>query len=192
MRSNSRCWLQAERGFILIELLTVVAIMAIVASIIMPDFMRARAQSQVAVSESNLRHLAFALESYYIERGTYPVGTGNASLPPDPEGVVYAAAGGGGGGGGNGNGGGNGGNGGGGGNGSGSGGVLSVLVPTYIQGIPLDPCTGSSYHYDSTNGTTYALTIDFPTGTVCDAIVGTIGDSVDLTYTPEGGLKEGP
>ncbi len=71
-------------------------------------------------------------------------------------------------------------------------GVLLGLIPTYLREIPFDPCTGLDYLYSSTDGSDYSLTINFPTGNPCDPVVGTEGDSVDLTYTPGGGLREGP
>jgi type II secretion system protein G len=64
--------LRNERGFTLIELLIVVAIIAILAAILIPNFLRARAQSQFAASKGNLKNLATALESYFVDRGNYP------------------------------------------------------------------------------------------------------------------------
>lgn len=64
--------LRNERGFTLIELLIVVAIIAILAAILIPNFLRARAQSQFAASKGNLKNLATALESYFVDRGSYP------------------------------------------------------------------------------------------------------------------------
>lgn len=64
--------LRNERGFTLIELLIVVAIIAILAAILIPNFLRARAQSQHAASKGNLKNLATSLESYFVDRGAYP------------------------------------------------------------------------------------------------------------------------
>ena len=64
--------LRSERGFTLIELLIVVAIIAILAAILIPNFLRARAQSQFAASKGNLKNLATALESYFVDKGSYP------------------------------------------------------------------------------------------------------------------------
>ncbi|MBI2202186.1 MAG: prepilin-type N-terminal cleavage/methylation domain-containing protein, partial [Armatimonadetes bacterium] len=61
-----------ERGFTLIELLIVVAIIAILAAILIPNFLRARAQSQLSASKGNLKNLATSLESYFVDRGSYP------------------------------------------------------------------------------------------------------------------------
>lgn len=72
--------LRNERGFTLIELLIVVAIIAILAAILIPNFLRARAQSQFAASKGNLKNLATALESYFVDRGNYPANF--ASLTP--------------------------------------------------------------------------------------------------------------
>lgn len=82
--------LRNERGFTLIELLIVVAIIAILAAILIPNFLRARAQSQYAASKGNLKNLATALESYFVDRGNYPTGlisltpTYLRAVPPDP------------------------------------------------------------------------------------------------------------
>lgn len=168
--------IRKRRGFTLVELLIVVAVIAILVAILVPNFMRARAQSQVAASKSNLRSLGVALEQYHASNGLYPVGLGPAGETIRP-GIAYACH-----------------------KGTahgihsncGSPAALAVLVPTYVRAIPVDPCTGGQYLYTSTSGSTYSLEIDYPSNDPCDPIVGTAGDPIDLTYTPEGGLHEGP
>ena len=68
MRMRAR----SPAGFTLIELLVVVAIIGILAAILIPNFLRARAQSQVVASKGTLRNLATALETYYLDHGRYP------------------------------------------------------------------------------------------------------------------------
>lgn len=72
--------LRGERGFTLIELLIVVAIIAILAAILIPNFLRARAQSQLSASKGNMKNAATALESYYVDNNAYP--TAIAQLVP--------------------------------------------------------------------------------------------------------------
>ncbi len=70
----------AQRGFTLIEMMIVVAIIAILASILVPNFVRARAQAQTAACEANLKEIATALELYQTDNDRYPPsGTVNAS-----------------------------------------------------------------------------------------------------------------
>lgn len=82
--------LRDERGFTLIELLIVVAIIAILAAILIPNFLRARAQSQLSASKGNLKNIATSLESYFVDRGNYPAAIGSLAptylraVPPDP------------------------------------------------------------------------------------------------------------
>jgi type II secretion system protein G len=61
-----------ERGFTLIELMIVVAIIAILAGILIPNFVNARAQAQTSACESNLRAIATAMELYYADNQRYP------------------------------------------------------------------------------------------------------------------------
>lgn len=61
-----------EAGFTLIEMLIVVAVLAIIATILIPNFMRARAQSLLATAQSDLHNIATALELFYNEQLTYP------------------------------------------------------------------------------------------------------------------------
>jgi type II secretion system protein G len=62
----------SERGFTLIELMIVVAIIAILAGILIPNFVNARAQAMTAACESNLRAIATAAELYYADQQVYP------------------------------------------------------------------------------------------------------------------------
>src|ERR1700741_86525 len=61
-----------ERGFTLIEMMIVVAIIAILVAILVPNFMRARAQAQTAACEANLKEIATALELYQPTHQQYP------------------------------------------------------------------------------------------------------------------------
>lgn len=61
-----------ERGFTLIELMIVVSIIAILAGILIPNFVNARAQAMTAACESNLRSIATAAELYYADQQVYP------------------------------------------------------------------------------------------------------------------------
>lgn len=53
----------------------VVAIIAILAGILIPNFTHARAQAQTAACEANLRQIATAMELYYADNQVYPTGT---------------------------------------------------------------------------------------------------------------------
>lgn len=61
-----------ERGFTLLELMVVVAIIAIIAAILVPNFFHARAQAAVSACESNIRAIATAAELYYSDNQQYP------------------------------------------------------------------------------------------------------------------------
>lgn len=73
-----------ERGFTLIELMVVVAIIAILASILIPNFVNARAQAQTSACESNLRSIATAMELVFADNQSYlPNATTQAGTPFD-------------------------------------------------------------------------------------------------------------
>jgi prepilin-type N-terminal cleavage/methylation domain-containing protein len=58
-------------AFTLIELLIVVAIIAILAAIAVPNFLEAQTRSKISRVKSDLRTLATALESYYVDYNSY-------------------------------------------------------------------------------------------------------------------------
>jgi prepilin-type N-terminal cleavage/methylation domain-containing protein len=61
-----------ERGFTLLEIMIVVAVVAILALILIPNFSGARAQAQTATCEANLEEIATAAELYYADQQQYP------------------------------------------------------------------------------------------------------------------------
>jgi len=67
----------AERGFTLVELMVVVAIIALLASIVIPNFVHARAQAAVSQTQANMKQVGTALELYYADKQDYPTAGGN-------------------------------------------------------------------------------------------------------------------
>lgn len=56
----------------MIELMIVIAIIAILAAILVPNFIRARAQAQLSACEGNLKQIATAMELYNTDYNGYP------------------------------------------------------------------------------------------------------------------------
>lgn len=65
------------RAFTLIELLIVVAIIAILAAIAVPNFLEAQTRSKVSRSRADIRTLATAIESYIVDHNGGPSDRGN-------------------------------------------------------------------------------------------------------------------
>ena len=61
-----------EEGFTLIELITVVALGAILAAIALPNYRGAIIQSKEAVLHENLFRLRDLIDQYYVDKGQYP------------------------------------------------------------------------------------------------------------------------
>ena len=73
---------QFRQAFTLIELLIVVAIIAILAAIAVPNFLEAQARSKVARVMAELRTVATALEAYAADDNDYPPNDGLYNVLP--------------------------------------------------------------------------------------------------------------
>jgi prepilin-type N-terminal cleavage/methylation domain-containing protein len=62
-----------RKAFTLIELLIVVAIIAILAAIAVPNFLEAQVRAKVSRVRADLRSLATAVEAYRIDWNSYPI-----------------------------------------------------------------------------------------------------------------------
>jgi prepilin-type N-terminal cleavage/methylation domain-containing protein len=65
----------SRRAFTLIELMIVIAIIAILAAILIPNFLHARAEAQTSGCEGNEKQIATAFEEYAVDHnGSYGAG----------------------------------------------------------------------------------------------------------------------
>jgi len=62
-----------RKGFSLIEVLIVIAILALIASLVVPMVQRNRDEAAYEVSVMNLIQVGKAMEKHYLETGSYPV-----------------------------------------------------------------------------------------------------------------------
>lgn len=93
--------LRRSPAFTLIELLIVVAIIAILAAIAVPNFMEAQTRSKVSRAKTDMRTIALGIESYIVDSNRPPLGPvewpfrpGGSTGGIDPAGfqhIIYAS-----------------------------------------------------------------------------------------------------
>jgi len=66
-----------ERGFTLIELMIVIAIIGILAAIAIPQFSAYRTRSYNSAAQSDVRNIATAMEAYYVDHSSYNAALGD-------------------------------------------------------------------------------------------------------------------
>ena len=77
-----------QRGFTLIELMIVVAIIGILAAIAIPNFIKFQAKARQSEAKTNLKAIFSAKKSYFAENNTYTCGTDNCGWLPE-QGTIY-------------------------------------------------------------------------------------------------------
>jgi prepilin-type N-terminal cleavage/methylation domain-containing protein len=64
--------MEDTRGFSLIELLIVVAIISIITAVVVPNLMSANIRAKVSGAKADMGSIAIALEDYKVDYGEYP------------------------------------------------------------------------------------------------------------------------
>jgi len=79
MKREKRTARHGNAAFTLIELLIVVAIIAILAAIAVPNFLEAQVRSKVSRVKTDMRSIATAIESYSVDCNRPPIGNREAN-----------------------------------------------------------------------------------------------------------------
>jgi len=152
-------------GFTLVELMVVIAIIAILTAIIVTGLVASRAKARDAKRASDLSQIQLAIEQFFDRCDQYPVSDsgfidstsltqGAGVCPLDQNGV-------------------------------------QITLASFISTIPTDPSTGSPYWYitnTDVNGTLYPLPTDYILYTKFEAVNSVLSQSAaNPTWYPVGG-----
>ena len=85
---------KSKKGFTLIELMIVVAIIGILAAIAIPNFLRFQLKSKSSEGKVNIAAIRTAEESYLAEFGAYVASAVNPAAVPPPSKAAFATGGG--------------------------------------------------------------------------------------------------
>lgn len=83
---------QQSRGFTLIEVIVVIAVLGSLAAIAIPQFSSYRYQAQIAQAAADIRNIDLALRTYKAQNGNWPAtlaALGMSDLPSDPWNRAY-------------------------------------------------------------------------------------------------------
>ncbi len=78
-----------KTGFSLIELLLVLVILAVLATVVVPKFTKRSEQARITAAQTDISNMEVALDAFEIDTGRYPTNTeGLSALTEEPSNVI--------------------------------------------------------------------------------------------------------